>query len=171
MAHLPGPGATKRGSVDGMVLARREAMTKLAAALLVGSLLAVACSSSSTTTNVRNDAGTGGTGGTGGGPTDSGIHEPPPADGPFACGTDTCAPNQYCINPCCGGAAPACFAKPDGGTCPAGTHDGCSPPVFGTCTGGNCCQEDPCTPPPSYCADQPPAGCLLQGRSCLMLCA
>jgi len=91
--------------------------------------------------------------------------------GNFACGGVTCGPRQYCVLPCCGGAAPGCFLPPGGGTCPAGSHAGCA---FGIQCGnpGTCCQQDPCSPPPPYCTDTEPAGCLLQqGRTCQLLCA
>ncbi len=92
----------------------------------------------------------------------------PPADGPFACGTETCTATEYCIHPCCGGAPPACEPKPDSGTCPPGSHDGCSQ---GCSSAGGCCEADPCTPPPPYCADQPVSGCQLQGHDCVLSCA
>jgi hypothetical protein len=90
--------------------------------------------------------------------------------GPLPCGSLTCGANQYCVQPCCGGAPPACVMKPDGGACPPGTHPGlCS--NSGQCTNpGDCCQFDPCIPPPEYCADQFPIGCYGQGRSCRMTC-
>ena len=94
------------------------------------------------------------------------------AAAPFACGSVTCGVSQYCVNPCCGGAPPQCIMKPDGGVCPVGTHAGC---ILGggQCSKFNdCCQYDPCTPPPPYCADQLPVGCgFLEGRSCRMQCA
>ena len=90
--------------------------------------------------------------------------------GPLSCGSQTCGATQYCVNPCCGGNAPACMAKPDGGTCPAGTHQGCSNGV--QCMNpSDCCQFDPCTPPPPYCSDKVPVGCLLEGRTCQLVCA
>ncbi|HEY5375877.1 MAG TPA: hypothetical protein VIK01_19495 [Polyangiaceae bacterium] len=90
--------------------------------------------------------------------------------GPSSCGSQTCGATQYCVNPCCGGNAPACLLKPDGGTCRAGTHQGCSNGV--QCMNpSDCCQFDPCTPPPPYCSDKVPVGCLLEGRSCQLVCA
>jgi hypothetical protein len=113
--------------------------------------------------------GGGGSGGSGG---DSGTDGPPPADGPFACGSETCSPTQYCIHPCCGGAPPLCQDKPDGGGCPRGFHEGCSGGVgVGSCTGPDCCEADPCQPPPPYCADSPESGCDPQQRDCVLLCA
>jgi hypothetical protein len=92
------------------------------------------------------------------------------AGGALPCGATSCGPAQYCVFPCCGGAPPACFQLPDGSTCPAGSHSGC---FFGTqCTNpATCCQPDPCTPPPPYCSDTLPIGCLLEGRSCRLACA
>ncbi|HEY6460871.1 MAG TPA: hypothetical protein VIY73_11995, partial [Polyangiaceae bacterium] len=70
----------------------------------------------------------------------------PPADGPFACGTSTCAADQYCVQPCdCGGEA-ACNAPLDGG--------GCAP---GQVMQGSCCIV-PCTEPPPSCVDTPQCG-------------
>ena len=92
--------------------------------------------------------------------------------GPLSCGSQTCGATQYCVEPCCGGNLPACVVKPDGGTCPAGTHQGCSNGV--QCMNpSDCCQSDPCTPPPPYCRDVVPAGCLLDGgtRTCRVVCS
>ena len=131
---------------------------------MVGLIVAVVGCGGEGSTGGTGDAGgasgsggVGASGGTGatsgaGGTTDAGDDAPPPADGPFACGTQTCGPTQYCIHPCCGGAPPACIEKPEGGSCPAGYHDGCS---YGGCAGVSCCEMDPCTPPPPYCADVP----------------
>ncbi len=125
-----------------------------------------ACSSGSGGGSSNTDAGGGsaGSGGSGGGAgTDAG--------GPFACGTETCAATQFCIHPCCGGAAPACFDKPDGGSCPPGSHDGCNTGSGFDCTGPDCCEPDPCTPPPPYCADSPESGCSPQDKDCYLMCA
>jgi len=92
--------------------------------------------------------------------------------GPTECGSQTCSASQYCVIPCCGGAPPQCTPKPSGGVCPSGTHSGCSFNT-GQCPDlVNCCQQDPCTPPPRYCSDQMPVGCaFVVGRSCMMACA
>jgi hypothetical protein len=80
--------------------------------------------------------------------------------GSVACGAaSSCNGVELCVQPCCGGAAPACVAKPDGGACPAGTHETttCS---FGSPPGpGPYCQDNPCTPAPPYCSPSAPAGC------------
>ncbi len=81
----------------------------------------------------------------------SSIPPSPPADastdgGSFACGTSTCAANQYCVQPCnCGGLA-ACGALLDGGGCPSGQI-----------LQGSCCIT-PCTEPPPSCEDTPQCG-------------
>ena len=66
------------------------------------------------------------------------------------------------------------FPCANDGTCPAGTHSGCTF-NFGQCTPpASCCQYDPCTPPPPYCADKSPGGCVPdsnQPRICRMACA
>jgi len=100
---------------------------------------------------------------------------------PISCGTSTCGPSQYCVIPCCGGAAPMCFPAPsDGSTCPTGSHAGCST-HFGTCAQpANCCQFDDCTPPSPYCTDEKPQICFPSpgqpgapgaDRICRMMCA
>ena len=93
----------------------------------------------------------------------------PPADGPFACGSTTCGATQYCVSPCCGGAAPPCIENPDGGACPAGYHAGkCN---FGQDDG---CIQDACKAQPPYCVDDPskaPVGCMKQGHGFLCVCA
>src|SRR6185369_18007343 len=92
---------------------------------------------------------------------DADASPPPPADGPFACGSQTCSPVQYCLHPCCGGPQPACEPMPDSGVCPAGFHtEMCAP--FGGGTFGNNCRQDPCVPAPPSCVDDPkaaPPGC------------
>jgi hypothetical protein len=98
---------------------------------------------------------------------------------PFSCGSTSCAPAQYCVIPCCGGPAPACFPASSDGTCPTGSHPGCSfSSGSGTCTPpASCCQPDDCTPPPPYCAGTKPQICFpssgLPGseRTCRLTCA
>jgi len=69
---------------------------------------------------------------------------PEDAGGPIACGSTTCGATQYCVQPCCGGAEPACEPLPDSGICPPNTHqESCG------------CQPDPCKPPPAFCVDDP----------------
>jgi hypothetical protein len=73
----------------------------------------------------------------------------PPANGPFACGAQTCSPAQFCVNPCCGGAA--CLPA-DAGVCPPGfTYDPSMCPNM--LMGGACIAT--CTPAPPYCVDAP----------------
>lgn len=92
----------------------------------------------------------------------------PPADGPFACGSQTCGATQLCVHPCCGGTAPPCEPALDGGACPAGFHPDPSCPQQ---SGG--CRADPCTPPPPYCTDKvtEPGCTLTQGHDVMCLCA
>jgi hypothetical protein len=99
---------------------------------------------------------------------DAGRDAPPPADGPFACGSATCGAASYCIRPCCGGVGPACLAKPDGGTCPTGTHPAFCTPLTGGA--GENCQEEACTPPPPYCADTLPSGCSIDAKTREVIC-
>jgi hypothetical protein len=88
--------------------------------------------------------------------------------GPIRCGSATCAGDNVCVNPCCGGTAPPCLAIPDGGVCPVGSSQ-CTTPG-----GGPGCVT-PCTPPPPFC--QPaskalPAGCILgKDRQAVCGCA
>lgn len=92
--------------------------------------------------------------------------------GELACGASVCGAGQYCVFPCCGGAPPPCFQAPESGECPVGSHvgsciggTGCTPPA-------TCCQFDPCIPPPPYCSDTAPVGCITQqGRTCHLGCA
>jgi hypothetical protein len=98
---------------------------------------------------------TGGAGGTGaggsGGGTGSGGSGTGGQSG-LACGGQTCAPGQLCVHPGCGGGVAVCTPPQDGGICPAGwtSTDFCSPTAAG-------CLPPPCDPPPSFCADVPPA--------------
>jgi hypothetical protein len=67
----------------------------------------------------------------------------------FACGSTTCAGDELCMHPCCGGAPPPCVAADDAGTCPYGNGG------LGYCsnyTTATPCTPAPCTPPPPYCA-------------------
>jgi len=98
---------------------------------------------------------------------------------PLACGSMTCGASQYCVIPCCGGTAPACFPASSDGTCPTGSHSGCNSNP-GQCTSpASCCQYDPCTAPPPYCSDATPTFCFSspglpgppQNRTCRMMCA
>lgn len=112
-----------------------------------------------------------GAGGTGGGGDSAGTAGTGGA-GPTPCGAETCSASQYCVNPCCGGAPPQCIPQSSGGTCPPGTHLGCTVNPQGCSDPANCCQQDPCTPPPPFCSDQIPIGCyLIAGHSCRMTCA
>jgi hypothetical protein len=105
----------------------------------------------------------GGTGASGGSSGTAGTD-----GGSFACGSATCSDDQLCVHPCCGGAPPKCEPKPEGGTCPAGTHEGCS---YGCSEPGGCCEPDPCTPPPPYCVDPGTQPCVPQGHDCYLACA
>jgi hypothetical protein len=103
---------------------------------------------------------------------DSGVDAgPPPADAPFACGQTTCGVNQYCVMPCCGGAAPLCETSLlDAGACPPGFHTA-------QCQQGPGCEANPCTPPAPFCVDAPSdpkaSGCgqYDKGRTLTCLCA
>jgi len=65
-----------------------------------------------------------------------------------------------------------CFALPAEGKCPAGSHSGCNGGSVGCQPPASCCQPDACTPPPAYCSDKEPIGCLPMGnRTCQMTCA
>ncbi len=91
--------------------------------------------------------------------------------GEIACGGLLCGSGQYCVFPCCGGAPPQCFQAPQAGMCPAGSHAGCVG-GFQCAPGTSCCQADPCVPPPPYCSDTAPVGCITQqGRTCHLGCA
>jgi hypothetical protein len=69
--------------------------------------------------------------------------------GSFACGTRACNPNQLCVHPCCGGAAPSCMPVPMLGGCPSNLV------MVSACPGSGRpgCQEPPCTPDPPFCID------------------
>lgn len=73
-----------------------------------------------------------------------------------ACGASSCAVDEVCVHPCCGGAAPPCMPLSDGGGCEPGFHwvAACSWPS----SGGPACQGDPCTPPAPSCV-KVPASC------------
>ena len=105
---------------------------------------------------------------------------------PRACGNQTCASNQICIRPCCGGPAPRCTPRPqDGGQCPPGMD------AVSACPGSSRagCRDRPCTPRAPFCADVP-AACgaaltcpclgnvcgqgtcgLIHGRTAICMCA
>ena len=121
--------------------------------------------------------GSGGSGGGAGQPGSSGANTGGAGDRPFPCGSTSCGASQYCVIPCCGGTAPACFPESGDGACPTGSHSGCSSNP-GMCTSpAKCCQFDPCMPPPPYCSDTQPQICFPspgspgQARTCQMTCA
>jgi len=150
---------------------------------LLACLLFAACSGSISDSNAgtggSTNAGSSGTGGenggggaAGGSATTGGATVSNGGEGAITCGATTCGTAQYCVMPCCGGAALACFSVGDAGTCPSGSHSGCSGPSINQCAAGtNCCQYNPCTPPPPYCSDTRPVGCFATGRTCQMMCA
>jgi hypothetical protein len=71
-----------------------------------------------------------------------------------ACGTSTCLSTQVCVHPCCGGVAPQCTARPEGGVCPAGSDPVASCFNFS----GPACKPAPCVTAPPRCVDLP-TGC------------
>lgn len=116
-----------------------------------GSILACGSSGSGSLTDAGPD---------GSGASDAGDgRSTPPADAPFACGTETCGVDKYCVNPCCGGPPPQCLDSLADGGCPTGTQPSACIPSGGPNDGGPGCQTTECTPPPPYCADKPPQGC------------
>jgi hypothetical protein len=111
-------------------------------------------------------------GSTSGGSSAGGSSAGTNGNAPFPCGSVTCAANQYCITPCCGGPQPQCFHRGDADMCPAGSVQGCNYPSEACPDVAFCCMPLPCTPPPPYCAAEVPPGCLLQRRNCwLQNCA
>jgi len=126
-----------------------------------------------------NHAGAAGSSGNAGQAGSSGAHSGGAGGEPLACGSMTCGASQYCVIPCCGGTAPACFPASSDGTCPTGSHSGCNSNL-GQCTSPvSCCQYDPCSAPPPYCSDSEPTLCFSsqglpgppQNRTCRMMCA
>jgi hypothetical protein len=79
--------------------------------------------------------------------------------GQLSCGSLSCAANQYCVRPTCGGGtAPPCNPVDDAGLCDAGWTFSvmCYVPGIGI---GSGCSPPPCTPPAPFCADVPDASC------------
>ena len=154
---------------------KRAALSGSIVLLTFGSLLVVVTASCTSGSSLTDDGGEGGFSlgdGAGGGDAaskaDGDSAAPPLADAPFACGNATCRVDQYCLQPCCGGPAPQCVPANDGGGCSPGFHPASCP---GSGTQG--CQEDPCTPPPASCIDDPQkggAGCEQQGSSRFLQC-
>jgi hypothetical protein len=139
-------------------------------------LIFAACSGTPTDSNQASggssNADAGGSTGAGASSITGGASAGTGGAGPISCGTNTCSAAQYCVIPCCGGTAPACFSVGDAGACPGGSHLGCSPPSSYTCSNpATCCQYDPCTPPAPYCSETIPVGCFTTGRTCQMMCA
>ena len=104
-------------------------------------------------------AGSPGTAGTAGAQAQGGT---PPTDAPRACGSQTCALDEWCTFPCCGN-LPPCMPDPDGGTCPVG-YASCS-----TIANVMGCQYT-CTIP-SCSKNPPPPGCMIIGRQVRCTCA
>lgn len=95
--------------------------------------------------------GHGGAGGRGGAPGTGGAQAGGKGGGAAPCGTQTCASNEICIQPGCGGGVAVCDPVADGGQCPAGW-------TLTLCAGGTGrlgCTPGPCTPPAPFCAPLP----------------
>lgn len=126
-----------------------------------------------------NHAGSDGWSGNAGAAGSSGANAGGGDGAPLACGSMTCGASQYCVIPCCGGAAPACFPSSSDGKCPAGSHSGCTTNPTACTSPAGCCQQDNCTPQPPFCTDAWPAMCFTlqglpdqgQGRTCHKMCA
>jgi hypothetical protein len=125
-----------------------------------------------------SNAGSGGSGAGSGGSSESGGSGGASGSGAssnggeLACGDSVCSEEQYCVFPCCGGAPPPCFPAPQSAMCPAGSHVGYCFGGVGCTAPNTCCQYDPCVPPPPYCSDTAPVGCITQeGRTCHLGCA
>ena len=126
-----------------------------------------------------NHAGSGGQSGNAGEAGASGANAAGGGGEPLPCGSVTCGASQYCVIPCCGGTAPACFPVPSDSKCPAGSHSGCTTGPAACAPPANCCQYDPCSPPPPFCSDAKPALCFPtpglpdpgQSRTCRQMCA
>jgi hypothetical protein len=100
---------------------------------------------------VGGAAGTGGAGGSAGSSGAGGSHTGGHGGGAGPCGTQSCASNEVCIHPGCGGGVAVCDPLPDGGQCPSGwTQSFCPAPA-----GRIGCVPGPCTPPAPFCAPLP----------------
>jgi hypothetical protein len=86
----------------------------------------------------------------------------PPADAPFACGSETCAADEWCQYPCCG-TLPPCMPAADSSTCPIG-YNACF-----TIQSVRGCQYGCNIPSCSKQAPQP--YCTIMGRQVHCMCA
>src|SRR6478736_48093 len=126
-----------------------------------------------------NHAGSGGWSANAGAAGSSGANAGGAGGEPLACGSMTCGAAQYCVIPCCGGTAPACFPASTDGKCPTGSHSGCTTNPTACTSPASCCQQDDCTAPPPFCSDAVPSMCFssqgLPGppkdRICQKMCA
>lgn len=94
----------------------------------------------------------GSSGSTGGGGSDECSPEVPAGAAPVVCGSDTCAPDEICVRPCCGGPAPACEPLPASGTCTP-------PDLPHMCEDGMPGCLDVCTAPPPFCVPASDISC------------
>jgi hypothetical protein len=85
---------------------------------------------------------------------DSASPDATDANSSFGCDGLVCGVGQVCVHPCCGGSAPPCNARPDGGACPSGWQAVTACPAMHVPG----CQAPACTPPPAFCVT-PPAAC------------
>ncbi len=100
-----------------------------------------------------DSGGDGATGGSDSGQVDTGDATGSSDGGqPTVCGSLTCTAGEVCINPCCGGPAPACFAPRDDGQCAPGSMPIDADLCGQRCGSETCCLPDPCVPDPPYCA-------------------
>lgn len=75
--------------------------------------------------------------------------------GGSACGAAPCEPTEICVNPCCGGAGPLCYAPDGDGACEAGDQSvDPSRCLLGGCDADLCClPAGGCEAPPPFCVD------------------
>jgi len=85
-------------------------------------------------------------------------------DSGVVCGDGTCTATEVCIEPCCGGPAPGCYAMPTSGECQAGDTEVDPSSCGGDCGGERCCQMGPCTPDPPFCVEESSLVC--EGFDC-----
>jgi hypothetical protein len=95
-------------------------------------------------------------------PQDASVPTMPPPDASLACGTQTCAPDEWCHYPCCG-ELPECMEAPEGSTCAPGFASCFTPQNVKGC-------RDTCTMP-SCSKEQPPSYCTINGREVHCTCA
>lgn len=111
-----------------------------------------ASSTGDETSATATGGGTTGSGADGGSSSEAGTQtSAADSGGSQSCGELTCDASQICVQPCCGGPAPACEPLGPGATCAGDAQPVPADQCPGGCDTEMCCLPIPCVPDPPHC--------------------